>query len=70
MPKIVTRSSRIAECETRAKGLAEAVAIAVAAESDPSNSDADKLALWEAAEQHAAKIHRNSRLLAGKSKGG
>lgn len=53
---------RASEVETAATALREVLPAALA---DPSNVKA-----WELVERHGATIHRQARLLAGKSKGG
>jgi hypothetical protein len=57
-----TRAQRAAEVEAAATALRDALAAALASPDDES--------LWSVVETHGAVIHRQSRLLAGKSKGG
>lgn len=68
MPRpTMTRAERVARVESAASMLADALEAAQAAEQrDPSTA----LAAWEAVEEIGATIHRQSRLLAGKSRGG
>jgi len=57
-----TRDDRAAEVKAAATALRKALTAALASPDD--------LALWGEVERHGATIHRQSRLLAGKSKGG
>jgi phosphohistidine phosphatase SixA len=60
----------------RAQKVAEAIAALPAALAAAQDGDAQGLpteqrhALWAVVEEHGATVHRNGRLLAGKSKGG
>lgn len=63
--KSMTRAERIARVKSAAAMLDAALAAAEAAEDTP-----DALATWAAVEEIGATVHRQSRLLAGKSKGG
>jgi hypothetical protein len=56
--------------QAAAASLPIALTAAIAAASDPSNTPADVQSLWEAVENIGATIHRQSRILAGKSRGG
>lgn len=58
----MTRAERAAKVAEAAQALPAALK---AAEADPTNE-----ALWEAVEKLGATVHRQARLLAGKSKGG
>jgi hypothetical protein len=44
--------------------------VALAAQSDPNVTADERRQLWAAVEEHGATIHRQSRILAGKSRGG
>lgn len=70
MPKIVTRHTRKTECRDNGDMLSGSLLAALNAEAEGKESDNAIQARWELVEQHAAKIHRNARILAGKSKGG
>jgi hypothetical protein len=50
--------------------LATALAYADAGQSDATLTPAQRQSRWDAVEVHGAVIHRQGRLLAGKSKGG
>lgn len=66
----LTPSQRAANVAAAASKLEEAVKSAAVALSTYGPSDARTVAAWETVEQHGAIVHRQSRLLAGKSKGG
>lgn len=71
MPRpALTPADRARNVAAAADALAPALIAATAAMSDPDASPAERIALWEIVEAHGATIHRQSRLLAGKSKGG
>lgn len=70
MPKIVTREGRIVEVRSAAHGLATAIATATAAESDPSNSEAEVQELWADVATRCGAIQRRTRQLAGLGRGG
>lgn len=63
-------ASRQSDVQAAAASLPIALTAAIAAASDPSNTPADVQSLWEAVENIGATIHRQSRILAGKSRGG
>lgn len=58
----LTRAERMAKVADAVKALRPALKAAMA---DPANES-----LWEEVEKHGATVHRQGRLLAGKSKGG
>lgn len=71
MPRpALTPTQRAEQVRKASDALAPALTAALAAQSDPNVSAAEQRELWEAVETHGATIHRQSRLLAGKSKGG
>lgn len=70
MPRpTMTPALRIAKVNGAARNLRATLREAVALQ-DSAASDADKRAAWILVEESAATIHRQTRLLAGKSKGG
>lgn len=68
--KPLTPHDRAANVAQAADDLMPALRAAIAAQHDPNCSDAEKQRRWEIVETHGATIHRQSRLLAGKSRGG
>lgn len=70
MPKIVTRQTRIVEATTAATYLDGALAVAVAGESDPDNTPAERDALWAEVATLAGAVQRRTRQLAGLGRGG
>lgn len=70
MPKIVTRQTRIAESRAHAAELAAQIAGAVAADSDPNVTDAERAAAWGLVAESAGAIQRRTRQLAGLGRGG
>jgi hypothetical protein len=68
--KPLTPTERAFKVQQAANALASAIQAAYAAMGDPNVSAQERAELWEAVEEHGATIHRQSRLLAGKSKGG
>jgi len=66
----MTEAQRIAKVRAAVDALAIAVRAAEASYTNPDDSVEDRRELWEAVEIHGATVHRQSRLLAGKSKGG
>lgn len=63
-------TDRIAKVQASYDALAHALSVASAAQTDPDVSDVERFALWAVVEEHGATVHRQSRLLAGKSRGG
>lgn len=61
------RAAKIADAGVR---LRDALAIALASANDPDVTPGDRMRLWAVVEEHGATIHRQSRILAGKSRGG
>lgn len=70
MPKIVTRQSRIIETTNAATYLEGHLSAAVAAESDPDNTDAERAELWAKVAHEAGQVQRRTRQLAGLGRGG
>lgn len=70
MPKIVTRETRIAETRQYGTNLDAALAIALASETDPDNTDGERMALWSDVAEAAGQIQRRTRQLAGLGRGG
>ena len=67
---LTTRADRADKVDLAAQQLPGALSRALAAEANPQTPEAVILALWADVEALGAIIHRQSRLLAGKSKGG
>lgn len=65
-----TRTERANDVQRAADRLADAVRDAILAEHAHGPSDPRTIAAWETVEQYGATVHRQSRPLAGKSKGG
>lgn len=65
-----TPAQRAASVNTAADALPQTIARAVRVSMEHGWSHPDALAAWAVVETHGATIHRQSRLLAGKSKGG
>lgn len=65
-----TPSNRAAAVTAATKELGPLVTAAVYALNNYGASDPRTIAAWEAVEKHGATVHRQARLLAGKSKGG
>jgi hypothetical protein len=64
-----SRSARISDVEAALAALP--AALAAAADAEASGADeSDVRALWERVEMLGATVHRQSRILAGKSRGG
>lgn len=71
MPRKPLTPAQRADSVSRASdALTSAVDHAITARIKYGDRDARTLAAWEAVESHGAIVHRQSRLLAGKSKGG
>lgn len=71
MPRpATTRAQRVENVQKAATAYPEAMAAAIKAEADHGPTDPRTLTAWDKAEQYGAILHRQSRLLAGKSKGG
>jgi hypothetical protein len=69
-PRTKTRSSRADDVQAAVASLPTLIATAVATEAKLGADDPTTLAAWEAVEVAGAIVHRQGRLLAGKSKGG
>jgi hypothetical protein len=65
-----TNTQRAADVKTAAAEMRKALTTALASMADADATEAERHALWAEVERHGATIHRQSRLLAGKSKGG
>lgn len=65
-----TPAQRADDVRVAAKRLADAIETATLADRDPSCSAEVRRVCWADVEEYGATIHRQSRLLAGKSKGG
>jgi hypothetical protein len=61
------RASKVTDAAAK---LAPALTAALAAMADPAATADERLAAWESVEIHGATIHRQARILAGKSRGG
>lgn len=71
MPRpTLSRSERAAAVVAAVKNLPALVTTAHAAERQYGATDARTLRAWEAVEVNGATVHRQARLLAGKSRGG
>jgi len=70
MPKIVTRQTRIIETTNAAQQFDGDLAAAIASETDPSLSDAERCELWAAVATNAGQVQRRARQLAGLGRGG
>jgi hypothetical protein len=66
----MTPTARFAAIKIAADALPDALLAAAAAMDAHGPTDPRTLRAWELVEVHGATIHRQSRLLAGKSKGG
>lgn len=66
----LTDADRIAKIARANAALGPALEAARASTSDPNVSADERKALWAVVEEHGATIHRQSRILAGKSRGG
>lgn len=68
--KPTTAADRAAKVEAATLALPDALSKALTAQANPQMPDSVIHALWEDVEALGATIHRQSRLLAGKTKGG
>ena len=66
----MSRSTRRANVATAARDLPALLVAAECASSDYGDDDPRTLAAWERVETVGATVHRQSRILAGKSRGG
>lgn len=70
MPKIVTPADRKREARVEAQKMADAIGYALASDTDPSVTDAERAELWAVVANHAGQVQRRSRILAGLGRGG
>jgi hypothetical protein len=66
----ITAEQRAEKVREAIVELADSIAIAIVTLKTHGPSHPDTLARWESVEKAGATVHRQSRLLAGKSKGG
>lgn len=66
----LTRGDRADNVRASVDALPDALRAALAAEAQHGPNDPRTLRAWEIVETHGATVHRQSRLLAGKSRGG